>query len=799
MKRNKNFTRRICLLLALLITLTPIFTLSALGAAAGASGPRLAVPMVGIDVSSWDGEIDWAKVKEAGVEFAIVRMFNHIDNTPDYEIDEQFERNVREAQKYGIHLGAYFFSYAQDLDAITGEANMVVEELKKYPGVFSFPIVFDAEDGDKTDDPDVDGGDIYDISTFAGDAAKTFCDIVSANGYYPMVYSYTQYFKSTIGLSKVQDYDLWLAAYPKDGSDNQIYAGTGPADAVDIDHNEREKFGDTSRDCNVTMWQYTDEGEIDGIYAGDGGSANVALNVSYVDYPSLIARGGYNGYEKMDASVDVETTQITSFAAGESIPAGNYNDQNPNIVVTGLREGTNHYKGLENYGSNKEKIIINGRTWDKWESRPGTQILKNIWISEASDEIAYLGIEIGDTSRLKVKGTSGIGETIDTIVIKRGFEIVSTTSNLWDSGEIATDSADVESVVGVFKENVILVANDTGGFDVTFGGSESLGLEGYSFQVANSQLVKITADANVQSGPSTSSEIIGLGIKGATFEYLDEIQNDEWLKIDYNGQVGWVSNVNASIVNVPQHIQLTADANIRIGPDGGAVYASIGVGLKGHKFEYLNEIQNTKWQKVGYNGQIGWISNANTKFVATNTVFVNAENSDWVEPEPADITISTVNGAQIRTHGVQGLRFTSTIQKSGDFVDVQEFGTVLIPSADISDISELEIGEIFKGHAVAKVPAKNYYAETDDAITFTAVITNIADKNLSREYTARAYAILKDGRVVYADTGASRSVYAVAKKGLENPAESAANIAIFQSIVDMVEGANDNDASWPWN
>ena len=153
------------------------------------------------------------------------------------------------------------------------------------------------------------------------------------------------------------------------------------------------------------------------------------------------------------------------------------------------------------------------------------------------------------------------------------------------------------------------------------------------------------------------------------------------------------------------------------------------------------------------------------------------------------MNLSTINGAQIRTSGAQGLRFISSIDKTSlDFSRVVEFGTILIPSADITDISELQIGATLNGHTVAKVQANHLYEVTDESITFTAVITNIAEKNYAREYTARAYAILDDGSIAYADTGASRSIYAVAKRGLENPNESDANKEVFQQIVDIVEG-----------
>jgi len=165
-----------------------------------------------------------------------------------------------------------------------------------------------------------------------------------------------------------------------------------------------------------------------------------------------------------------------------------------------------------------------------------------------------------------------------------------------------------------------------------------------------------------------------------------------------------------------------------------------------------------------------------------------------------DAIVSTVNGAQIRTTGNQGLRFISTVNKSDvAFSEIKEFGTVLIPTADLEQVSDLKIGAVLNGHTVAKVPAVNIYASDDNAITFTAVITNIQSKHYDREYTARAYAIMNDGSVVYADSGASRSVYGVAKKAVEAGVESEENMAIFRYIIDTVENKfGDNDAAWPW-
>ncbi len=171
--------------------------------------------------------------------------------------------------------------------------------------------------------------------------------------------------------------------------------------------------------------------------------------------------------------------------------------------------------------------------------------------------------------------------------------------------------------------------------------------------------------------------------------------------------------------------------------------------------------------------------------------------SEW---SSTNAVVETVNGAQVRVRGVQGLRFISTIDKADpNFKNAVEFGTVLIPSEDLDDISDLKIGATLNGHQVAKVPAKNIYSETDSTITFTAVLTGLTPNHYTREFTARAYAIMADGSVVYAGSGASRSIYGVAKRALEANKEDEGTLYVMSQIVGEVEKTGDNDAFWPWN
>lgn len=154
----------------------------------------------------------------------------------------------------------------------------------------------------------------------------------------------------------------------------------------------------------------------------------------------------------------------------------------------------------------------------------------------------------------------------------------------------------------------------------------------------------------------------------------------------------------------------------------------------------------------------------------------------------------TIDGAQVRTVGAQGLRFTSSVSVSDlDANEIVEYGTVLIPSENLSNDNDLVIGAILDGREVARVPAINIYQTKGDSRYFTAVITDIKKQNYTRAYSARAYITYReDGKelTVYSDTVASRDVYTVAKAAL---ADTTANLteddkAVLQAVVDYVDG-----------
>ena len=99
--------------------------------------------MIGIDVSSWQDEIDWEKAKAAGVEFAIIRIgFGHT-NSGEIKMDKQFKNNIKNAKAAGVKVGLYFFSYAENEKQAKQHAEWIVEQLDGEK--LDLPIAFDWE------------------------------------------------------------------------------------------------------------------------------------------------------------------------------------------------------------------------------------------------------------------------------------------------------------------------------------------------------------------------------------------------------------------------------------------------------------------------------------------------------------------------------------------------------------------------------------------------------------------------------------------------------------------------------
>lgn len=196
----------------------------------------------GIDVSEYQGEIDWEKVKADGVEYAIIRLGYRGYGTGKLVLDQFYERNMEEAAKYGVETGVYFFSQALSEEEAVEEARMVLENLEGR--TVSYPVIIDMEDVPADARTSHLGMEEY------TQIAIAFCEEIKKAGYTPMIYANTKWFASRLDLSKLTGYQKWFAQYYK----TPFFP------------------------YEFQMLQYTYQGTVDGI------KGDVDLNLCFTDY-----------------------------------------------------------------------------------------------------------------------------------------------------------------------------------------------------------------------------------------------------------------------------------------------------------------------------------------------------------------------------------------------------------------------------------------------------------------------------------------------------------------------------------
>ena len=217
-----------------------------------------------IDVSAYQGYIDWQAVKASGVDYAILRAITWSGSatTGSYVEDAFFERNMKQAKAAGIKVGAYIYTYAFNQNEVISEVNAflaVANRLKNEGYTFDLPVFVDHEYH-----PILTAVPNIDDRTFL---LRMEMRLLRENGYYPGMYMSTSWAKNNIRTADLQreGYDLWIADY-------RGYNG----------------YGDS-----VVMWQYSSEGKVSGI------AGNVDVNYLYKDYSGLI-NGSTNGEAQLN-------------------------------------------------------------------------------------------------------------------------------------------------------------------------------------------------------------------------------------------------------------------------------------------------------------------------------------------------------------------------------------------------------------------------------------------------------------------------------------------------------------------
>lgn len=186
--------------------------------------------VTGIDISYYQKEIDWEKVKDDGVDFAMIRLGYRGSESGEIHLDSRFKENIKGARRAGLDVGVYFFSQATSPEEAIEEARYVVRHIRG-KGVH-YPVAFDMEPVSGEDDRI--SGLTKEERTQIADA---FCKVIERNGYTPVVYGNPHWLETRLELGYLTDYDTWLAHYTDE----------------------------TAYPYAFQIWQYSDSGRVDGI------------------------------------------------------------------------------------------------------------------------------------------------------------------------------------------------------------------------------------------------------------------------------------------------------------------------------------------------------------------------------------------------------------------------------------------------------------------------------------------------------------------------------------------------------
>ena len=297
----------------------------------------------GIDVSKYNGSIDWKKVKKDGIEYAMIRVgYRSYGADSKLYKDPKFDENVKGALNAGIKVGVYFYSQAITRAEANEEADFVVDQIRKYN--ITLPVAIDFEYASTSSGAT---GRLYNANLSkknATNVCKRFCSSVKAEGYVPMVYANKSMLLNHLNADELSDrYMIWISNYTTETS----YTGA------------------------YSVWQYSSKGSVDGV------SGNVDCNFWYEE--------SENTYDGIDYSAVYNYDYyITHNPDIKKVYGDNRRAALSHFVNNGMNEGRqaceefnvntykNRYPDLRNaYGNNKKNYYMHYIWSGKKEGRSG--------------------------------------------------------------------------------------------------------------------------------------------------------------------------------------------------------------------------------------------------------------------------------------------------------------------------------------------------------------------------------------------------------------------------------------------
>lgn len=370
-----------------------------------------------IDVSSWQGDIDWAKAKADGVEGAIIRLGFGWGN----DADAKAQRNIAECKRLGIPFGIYWYSYAEDVDGAKHEGNDVVSKLRQMgvsPNDLKYPVYYDLERWTWTGhtpptDPNVYNGIV-----------NAWYGALQSSGYQNLgVYSYTSYLQGPLNNANIYAKTRWVAQY-----------------------GARIEF--TAFGTNDRGWQYTESGQINGISGSVDmnafGNKTYAQNSASIDVRKMsavsIPNGDYyiNVRSKVASSVDIpgasgtDSTAIQLYSGnGSKAQQFTFTKQSDgSYVIINVNSGKalDVRNGAAGNNAVVQQYSANGTNAQRWfirDSGAGYYLQSALgnWVLDLSGGNTANGAAIrlytpnGTASQLFVVSCSGVTVPVDTAVI----------------------------------------------------------------------------------------------------------------------------------------------------------------------------------------------------------------------------------------------------------------------------------------------------------------------------------------------------------------------------------------------
>lgn len=200
---------------------------------------------LGADLSKYNGDVNFASMKAAGVDYVMIRVGSRGYNTGKITLDEKFNDYIKAASEAGLQIGVYFASQAISQEEASQEADFVLQNLAPYQTSITYPVAFDMEFA-ANDEARIDVLRTADRTAIA----TTFLDKIKNAGYIPMVYGNKEWLIKEVDMTGLQQYDVWLSQ---------------EEEAPDYPY-------------QFAMWQYTTDGVLNGV-PGD-----VGLDISFVNY-----------------------------------------------------------------------------------------------------------------------------------------------------------------------------------------------------------------------------------------------------------------------------------------------------------------------------------------------------------------------------------------------------------------------------------------------------------------------------------------------------------------------------------